>query len=167
MTQLIHEDMKDDLLARGFSRRQMMRTALMFGGAAAAGLSLNTELAFAQDEDEAAKNMVRIGSNECWTGPMAPGLQPGNAAFVNSNRYSPNGEAGQLVKAIATVENVPEDHIATYPGSGEILSRTLVAFCSPTKGLCRPLPPTTTPHTGRQIPQCADLACAPDLRLSP
>jgi len=146
MTQLIHEDMKDDLLSRGFSRRQMMRAALMFSGAAATALSLNTELAFAQDEDEAAKNMVRIGSNECWTGPMAPGLKAGNAAFVNSNRYSPNGEAGQLIKAIATVENVPEDHIGTYPGSGEILSRTVVAFCSPTKGFVQPDPSYDSPQ---------------------
>ena len=65
MTHLIREDVKDDLLSRGYSRRQMLRTAMMFSGAAAA-LSLNTELAFAQ-EDEAAKNMVRIGSNEYCT----------------------------------------------------------------------------------------------------
>ncbi len=146
MTQLIHEEMKDDLLSRGFSRRQMMRTALLFGGAAATALSLNTELAFAQDEDAAAKNLVRIGSNECWTGPMAPGLKAGMAAFTNSNRYSPNGEAEALVKAIATMENVPEDHVVTYAGSGEILSRTVVAFCSPTKGFVQADPSYDSPQ---------------------
>ncbi len=143
MTHLIREDVKDDLLSRGYSRRQMLRTAMMFSGAAAA-LSLNTELAFAQ-EDEAAKNMVRIGSNECWTGPMAPGLQAGMAAFANANRYSPNGEVAQLTKTIAGIENVPEDHIATYPGSGGILARTLVAFCSPTKGLVQADPTYDNP----------------------
>jgi len=145
MTHLIDEQMKDDLLSRGYSRRQMMRTALMFGGAAAAGLSLNSELAFAKDRAAMAPNMVRIGSNECWTGPMAPGLAAGNAAFANANRYSPNDEDAKLVKAIATVENVPEDHIATYPGSGETLSRTLVAFCSPTKGLVQASPTYDNP----------------------
>src|ERR1700744_4727228 len=144
MTHLIDEQMKDDLLSRGYSRRQMMRTALMFGGAAAAGLSLNSELAFAGDDD-VPKGMTRIGSNECWTGPMAPGLAAGNAAFVNSNRYSPNDEQGKLIKAIATIENVPEDHVAIYPGSGEILSRTLVAFCSPTKGLVQASPTYDNP----------------------
>ena len=123
----------------------MMRTAMMFGTGAAAALSMNTELAFAQDEDEAAKNLVRIGSNECWVGPMAPGLAAGNAAFVNANRYSPNGEAEKLIKAISTIENVPVDHIGTYPGSGEILSRTLVAFCSPTKGLVQASPTYDNP----------------------
>ena len=145
MTHLIDEQMKDDLLSRGYSRRQMMRTALMFGGAAAAGLSLNSELAFAKDRAAMAPNMVRIGSNECWTGPMAPGLAAGNAAFANANRYSPNDEDAKLVKAIATVENVPEDHIATYPGSGETLSRTLVAFCSPTRGLVQASPTYDNP----------------------
>lgn len=145
MTPTIREEMKDDLLGRGYSRRQMMRAALMFSGAAATALSLNSEMAFAQ-EDEAAKDMVRIGLNECWTGPMAPGLQAGNAAFVNANRYSPHGEAEKLVKAIATMENVPEDHIVTYPGSGEILSRTVVAFCSPTKGLVQADPSYDSPQ---------------------
>jgi len=146
MTHLIHEDVKDDLLSRGFSRRQMMRAAMMFSGAAATALTLNTELAFAQDEDAVAKGMTRIGSNECWTGPMAPGLAAGNAAFVNSNRYSPNGEQGKLVKAIASVENVPEDHIVAYAGSGEILARTVVAFCSPTKGFVQPDPSYDSPQ---------------------
>jgi histidinol-phosphate aminotransferase len=146
MTQMIHQEMKDDLLGRGYSRRQAFRAALLFGGAAATALSLNTELAFAQDEDAVASNMTRIGSNECWTGPMAPGLQAGNAAFANANRYSPNGEAEKLVKAIATIENVPEDHIVTYAGSGEILSRTVVAFCSPTKGLVQADPSYDSPQ---------------------
>ena len=144
MTHLIREEVKDDLLSRGYSRRQMFRTAMMLAGGAAA-LSLNSELAFAADDDDGGSKMIRIGSNECWTGPMAPGLAAGNAAFVNANRYSPNGENAKLVKAISTVENVPEDHIGTYPGSGETLTRTLVAFCSPTKGLVQASPTYDNP----------------------
>ena len=33
-----------------------------------------------------------------------------------SNRYSPNNERGQLIKAIAQIENVPEDHIMSVAG---------------------------------------------------
>jgi histidinol-phosphate aminotransferase len=144
MTHFTSEEVKDDLLARGYSRRQMLRTAMMFGGAATA-LSLNPELAFARTNAETAGNMVRIGSNECWTGPMAPGLAAGMAAFANANRYSPHGEVEQLTKSIAAIENVPEDHIATYPGSGGILARTLVAYCSPTKGLVQADPTYDNP----------------------
>jgi histidinol-phosphate aminotransferase len=133
MTFLVKEEMKDDLLSRGYSRRQMFRTAMMFAGGAAA-LSISGETAFAADDD-AAPNMVRIGLNECWTGPMAPGLAAGQAAMANSNRYSPNGEVEKLIKSISTIENVPVDHISAYPGSGGILSRAIVAYCSPTTGL--------------------------------
>ncbi len=145
MTHLIQEDVKDDLLSRGYSRRQMLRTAMMFSGVAATALTMNTELAFAADEDEGGKGMVRIGSNECWTGPMEPGLKAGQAALVNSNRYSPNNEVAKLVKTISTVENIPADHIAVYPGSGGILARTLVAFCSPTKGFVQADPTYDNP----------------------
>jgi histidinol-phosphate aminotransferase len=79
--------------------------------------------------------MVRIGLNECWAGPMEPGLKAGMATLAQSNRYSPNGENEALVKTISAIENVPADHIAVYPGSGGILSRAIVAYCSPTKGM--------------------------------
>lgn len=130
---LIKEEVKDDLLSRGYSRRQMMRTAMMFAGGAAA-LSMSGEAALAADDD-AAKGMVRIGLNECWAGPMEPGLKAGMATLAQSNRYSPNGENEALVKTISAIENVPADHIAVYPGSGGILSRAIVAYCSPTKGM--------------------------------
>ena len=46
MTKIIRDEIQDDLLGRGYSRRQMMRAAMMFGGTAAA-LTLNPEIAFA------------------------------------------------------------------------------------------------------------------------
>ena len=133
MTHLIREEIKDDLLSRGYSRRQMMRTAMMFAGGAAA-LSISGESAVAAD-DEMGKGMVRIGLNECWAGPMEPGLKAGTVALAQSNRYSPNGEIETLTKTISTLENVPVEHISVYPGSGGILARAIVAYCSPTKGM--------------------------------
>ncbi|HEY4275724.1 MAG TPA: aminotransferase class I/II-fold pyridoxal phosphate-dependent enzyme [Rhizomicrobium sp.] len=132
MIHRIQEDVKDDLLSRGFSRRQMMRAAMIFSGGATA-LTLSPEIAFAQAGPQGAK--VRIGQNECWTGPMATGAKAAAAAIAVSNRYSPNDEQGQLVRAIAKIENVPADHIMTWPGSNEALARSVVAFCSPTKSL--------------------------------
>jgi histidinol-phosphate aminotransferase len=134
MTIIISDEARDDLLGRGYSRRQMMRAAMMFGGAAATALTLSPEMAFAQESSEAAAK-VRIGQNECWTGPMPVGAAAAAAAIPVSNRYSPNDEHGKLVKAIAQIENIPEDHIMTWPGSNEALARTVVAYCSPTKAL--------------------------------
>ena len=95
MKNAIREEVKDDLLSRGYSRRQMMRAAMIFSGGATA-LTLNPEIAFAQEKSEAGAK-VRIGQNECWTGPMAPGAKAAAAAIAVSNRYSPNDEHGQLV----------------------------------------------------------------------
>ena len=129
----LKEEVQDDLLSRGYSRRQMMRTAMMFAGGAAA-LSMSGEAAVAAD-DESGKGLVRIGLNECWAGPMAPGLKAGTAALAQSNRYSPNGGIETLTKTISTIENIPANLISVYPGSGGILSRAIVAYCSPTKGM--------------------------------
>ena len=34
-----------------------------------------------------------------------------------------------------SVEGVPFDHVAPWPGSSDPLSRAVVTFCSPTRGL--------------------------------
>ena len=134
MTFTIREEAKDDLLSRGFSRRQMMRAAIALSGGAAALTMMSPEMAFAQEDREAGMK-VRIGSNECWTGPMPVGLAALTKTAPTGNRYSPNNERGKLIKAIAQIENVPEDHIMPWPGSNEALVRSVFAFCSPTKSL--------------------------------
>jgi histidinol-phosphate aminotransferase len=132
MTRLISEEGKDDLLSRGYSRRQMLRTAVIFGGAAVLP-AFNPERVRAAPVG--AKNMVLIGGNECWTGPFAAGVAAGAAILSKSNRYTPNDEHGDFIRAVAQTEKVPEDHVSTWPGSSAPLARAVVAFCSPTKGL--------------------------------
>ncbi|MEP6829473.1 MAG: aminotransferase class I/II-fold pyridoxal phosphate-dependent enzyme, partial [Rhizomicrobium sp.] len=128
---MINRAFEDDLLSRGYSRRQMMRAAALFGGATA--LAFNPERALAKAMSTAPK--VRIGLNECWAGPMAPGLAATTAILSQCNRYSPNDEGGQLIKTISRIENIPEDHIMVFPGSNEALARSVLAYCSPTKSL--------------------------------
>ncbi len=144
MTFQVREEVADDLLSRGYSRRQMLRTAMMFSGAATA-LAMNPEIALAQD-DGAARNMIRIGLNECWVGPMAPGAAAAAAAIAQSNRYAPNDDVKKLIKTIAMVEKVPEDHVSTWPGSNECLARAVASFCSPTRGLVQADPTYDTPN---------------------
>ena len=98
---------------------------------------------------------------------MATGAKAAAAAIAVSNRYSPNDEHGQLVRAIAKIENVPEDHIMTWPGSNEALARSVVAFCSPTKSLVQADPTYETCGPRREIPQCADQECAAEGGLQP
>jgi len=141
MTPSIREDVKDDLLSRGYSRRQMMRAAMMVGGAAA--FAFGPEFALAQ---EGARAKIQIGLNECWAPPFAPGLTAAAAVTSQSNRYAPHDEHGALIKAISQVENIPADHVSTWPGSNPALARSIVAFCSPTRGLVLADPSYETPQ---------------------
>jgi histidinol-phosphate aminotransferase len=147
MTKFISAEGKDDLLSRGYSRRQMLRTAILFGGASAlAGFS--PESAWAQDDSvkmEHKHAKFRIGQNECWTGPFAVGVAAGAKILAQSNRYAPHDERGDFIRTVSQIENVPEDHISPWPGSGEPLTRTVVAFCSPAKGLVTADPTYETP----------------------
>ena len=40
-----------------------------------------------------------------------------------------------MVRTVAAVEKMPEDRVVTWPGSGDPLVRSVISFCSPTKGL--------------------------------
>jgi histidinol-phosphate aminotransferase len=66
---------------------------------------------------------------------LAPGQAAAAAIISSSNRYSPKDERGDFIKAVMQVENVPYDHVAPWPGSSDPLSRAVVTFCSPAKGL--------------------------------
>ena len=136
MTGVLLEEARDDLLRRGFSRRQLGRVAAVFGlGAAAAASMGRPAWASAGVPDPAPTAKVRIGANECWTGPMAPGVAAAAAIIPFGNRYAPHDERGDFIRAVVAVENVPFDHVAPWPGSSDPLSRAVVTFCSPTRGL--------------------------------
>ena len=133
---LLSEEAQDDLLERGFSRRHLMRIATVFGvGAGAAAAVGRPAWASAGIPDAAPTAKVRIGSNECWTGPLAPGQAAAAAIIPQSNRYEPQDQRGDFIKAVMSVEGAPYDHVAPWPGSSDPLSRSVVTYCSPTRSL--------------------------------
>ncbi len=129
------EEPRDDLLSRGFSRRDLARIAAVFSAGTAAASIGTPAWASGGTPDPAPSAKVRIGANECWTGPLAPGHKAAAAIITNGNRYSPHDERGDFIKAVMAVEGVPYDHVAPWPGSSDPLSRAVVTFCSPTAGL--------------------------------
>lgn len=135
MTHLITEEARDDLLHRGYSRRQLAYIATAIGVGAVAATQGRPAWASAGVPDPAPNAKVRIGANECWTGPLAPGQAAAAAIIANSNRYSPHDERGDFIKAVMSVEGVPYDHVAPWPGSSDPLCRSIVTYCSPTRGL--------------------------------
>lgn len=135
MAETLNEEAKDDLLTRGFSRRQLGRIAAVFGTGLAVASAGRPAWASAGVPDPAPTAKVRIGANECWTGPLTPGAAAAAAMIPFGNRYSPHDERGDFIKAVMSVEKVPYDHVAPWPGSSDPLSRSVVTFCSPARGL--------------------------------
>jgi len=133
---MLNAEAKEELLDRGYSRRQLGRIATLVGAGAAIATAFRPEAAFAQGQSgRAVKGAVHIGSNECWTGPFADGVAAAAHVAANGNRYDPDGVRDDLIKTVAMVEKLPADYILAWPGSSDPLNRSVVTFASPTKGL--------------------------------
>lgn len=135
MIRVLPEEAQDDLQSRGYSRRDMARLATVFGVGAMAASMGRPAWASGGVPDPAPTARTRIGANECWTGPLMPGQIAAQKMVEHGNRYSPKDERGDFIKAVMAVEGVPYDHVAPWPGSSDPLSRAVVSYCSPTRGL--------------------------------
>jgi histidinol-phosphate aminotransferase len=106
-------------------------TALLGAGAAA----IRTVGVGAQQAAKPVEGAVRIGANECWTGPFPVAAQAAFKLVSEGNRYEPDNEHQKLFDAVAAVEGIPADRIVAWPGSSDPLSRVAVAYASPTRGI--------------------------------
>lgn len=75
----------------------------------------------------AAKTLVRLSANENPWGPSEKTKQALIGAIGDANRYAFKLR-GELVKAIAEKEGVPENYILLGAGSSELLTASLVAY---------------------------------------
>lgn len=131
----LNKGAEHDLLDRGYSRRQLGRIAALLGTGVMASSMFDSVAQAQQQASRGIKGAVRIGANECWTGPFPSGVDAIAKAGSFGNWYDPDDYRGNLIKTVATVEQLPESHIAVWPGSGGPLVSVVAAFCSPTRGL--------------------------------
>ncbi len=127
-------DALDDLAARGFSRRHLLRVAALLGAGAA--LPLGSERALAQLSDAGAipDDAVKINANEFPEGPSERALAALAEAARRGNRYQ-YPETASLVEAAAAQETLKPEHFAVYPGSSLALHHAVIAFTSPQRAL--------------------------------
>jgi histidinol-phosphate aminotransferase len=125
--------MREELLSRGYSRRHLGRIAALLSGGIA--LAQASGPALAQQSAKAVVGAVRIGSNECWTGPFPAGAAAAMKIVSQGNRYEPDDEHAKLFAAVAAVENVPVERVTAWPGSSDPLNRSAVTFASPQRGI--------------------------------
>lgn len=124
-----------DLLERGYSRRQAARIMGVLGAGMAAATAGTPVWAQSPGPQEGAEPRVRIGSNECWTGPFPAAQAAASKIVAQSNFYHPGTEVEDFKRTLAAIEGVPADYVLPWPGSSDPLSRIVVSFCSPQKGL--------------------------------
>lgn len=129
----IETEQQEELVSRGYSRRQAARIATLF--AAGAASARFAQPAFAQQSGKAVIGAVRIASNECWTGPFPEGVAAATKNAILGNRYEPDDDHQKLFETVAAIEGVPVESILAWPGSSDPLSRSVITFCSPERAL--------------------------------
>ena len=139
----LSQKVQDELLNRGYSRRQIARISL----GAAAVLPYFHEFAFAQDDGAPARrgmgmgmrqrtydpDAVRITSNENPMGPSKQGLEALGKVAPLAWRYGPQGDNNDLMSLLESTEGVKPGYVVPYPGSGPALANLVPAFTSPTR----------------------------------
>jgi len=137
MTQLLNQEVQENLLTRGFSRRHFSRILGMIGAGAA--LPFYNEAALAQSASGVygvvPTDVVRINGNENPLGPCPEAVEAANKITKYLNRYQPTNEVDQFKTAVAESEGLKVENIAAFAGSSDPLHRITLAFTSPTRSL--------------------------------
>ncbi len=127
-------DLHADLLARGFTRRGLLKVVAL--ASAGAALPFSSERALAQLSNAGAlpEDAVKINANEFPDGPTERALAALAKAAARGNRYQ-YPETDALVAAAAKLEGLEPRHFSVYPGSSLALHHAVIAFTSPDKAL--------------------------------
>jgi histidinol-phosphate aminotransferase len=133
MHDLLGPESRNDLIRRGFTRRDLGRiVALMTAGAS---LPFYNESALAQGLS-ALPNLppdaVRINANENPMGPCPEAAEAIRKAVAGGGRYNYQ-ETFAFVDAMAEVEGLSKEYVMPFAGSSDPLHRAVLAFTGPGK----------------------------------
>ena len=138
MTNPFSAEERKEFLKRGFTRRSFGRMATLV--TAGATLPFYNEFALAQQAQrrmmprfEIPPDAVLINANENPLGPCAEALEAIYSVAKKCGRYMWQ-ETGAFQQTSAQVAGLKPDYVTPYAGSSDPLHRTVLAFCSPTKG---------------------------------
>jgi histidinol-phosphate aminotransferase len=133
MHDLFGPESRQDLIRRGFSRRDFGRLAALV--TAGAALPFYNESALAQGLS-AMPNLppdaVKINANENPMGPCPEAVAAIQKAVSQGGRYLYH-ETHAFAKAMAQVEGLSEDQVMPFAGSSDPLHRAVLAFTGPGK----------------------------------
>jgi histidinol-phosphate aminotransferase len=133
MTTTLTNELKQDLIARGFTRRNFGRIATMLGAGAAAMPFFNEQ---AMAQLSAVRGMpadaVKINANENPLGPCKEALEACHAILSKGGRYVYEETFG-FQETLAEQEGVKANYVQPFAGSSAPLIQSVLAFTSPSK----------------------------------
>ena len=130
----INSEVEQDLLKRGFNRRNFGRiSALIAGGAA---LPFYNEAAMAQlsMRSDVPADAIRINANENPLGPCPEAAEAMYAVIKGGGRYMYEKTA-EFAKVQADLDGVKPDYVQPFAGSSAPLHYSVIAFTSKDRGL--------------------------------
>ena len=133
MTDLFGPEARQDLMQRGFSRRDFGRLAALL--TAGASLPFYNEAALAQGLSAGPKlppDAVKINANENPMGPCPEAAEAIHKIVSQGGRYLYH-ETSEFAEVLADVEGVPKSHVMPFAGSSDPLHRAVLAFTGPEK----------------------------------
>jgi histidinol-phosphate aminotransferase len=133
----LSEQVQQDLLARGFTRRHFGRILTLLTAGASMPMYNEASLAHAQLSSlnrRLPPGAVKINANENPEGPPPSVLDALMTVAKRGNRYQYE-ETDELLEAAAKKEGLTAKEAIAYPGSSLGLHHAIVAFTSPEHGL--------------------------------
>lgn len=133
MTDFFGPELRRDLIARGFSRRDFGRLAALL--TAGASLPFYNEAALAQGLSAGPSlppDAVKINANENPMGPCPEAAEAIHKVVSQGGRYLYN-ETYAFSAAMAAAEGVSPEHVMPFAGSSDPLHRAVLAFTGPEK----------------------------------
>jgi histidinol-phosphate aminotransferase len=154
----LNEQLKRDLLQRGFSRRSLGRIAAMISAGAALPFYNEPAMAQLSAVRDMPPDAVKINANENPLGPCPEALEAIHNIAAKGGRYLYE-ETFSFQEVLAEQEGVKANYVHPFAGSSAPLHQAVLAFTSPTK-------PFVTANPGYEAGErAAQFIGAPVLRV--
>ncbi len=127
-------EVEQDLLKRGYNRRNFGRIASLVAGGAAIPFYNEAAMAQLSMRINVPADAVRINANENPLGPCPEAAEAMYAIIKGGGRYQYE-KTGEFQKTLADLEGVKPDYVQAFAGSSAPLHYAVIAFTSKERGL--------------------------------
>jgi histidinol-phosphate aminotransferase len=128
------QEVEQDLLKRGYSRRNFGRIAALAAGGASIPFYNEAAMAQLSMRLDAPKDAVRINANENPLGPCPEAAEAMYAVIKGGGRYMYE-KSFEFAKTQAEIDGVKPEYVQPFAGSSAPLHYSVIAFTSKERGL--------------------------------